>query len=93
MPFRLNGYRWSGPYPIGRTKPLRSQVYYLIVTLDGQPVAVGALADPVPGQEIIARHKLTNPSQYRIGYQSLEQDDNFDVQNQLDLYRELYVIE
>jgi hypothetical protein len=93
MSFTRNGYRWSGPYFIAANKLLPAPAYYLIIDLEGYPRAVGVLSSPKLVQDVLQKHGLGASRNYQIGYQTLEDNSETEVEDKLDFYRELYELD
>jgi len=84
------GYLWSDPYPFGPRSIVRAPRYYLIIDNDEDPRAVGATSQQMLGIEALREHNLNLSGRYQICYQSIGEDNDSDVDERLDLYRDAY---
>jgi hypothetical protein len=87
------GYIWNGYYFFGVRKPLSGPAYILITTQDEIPVYVAAINTARYAKEILPTWITSRYKQYRVYYRDINQDDDIDVDNNLDYFRELYELE
>jgi len=93
MGIELMGVRWSEPYWFGPRFKVHADKIFLLTDASLSPLGVGATGEETTGRTVLSKLGIRYQRGMKILFQDITTDSECEVEECLDLLRELYELD